>query len=176
MRNSLIGQTIRPDDLMGALGMSRATMDSARVAGALVGATLSTALGVPATYAFVVIFYAVGLALTFGIAQRPSAPDPSASPRRAVAGPSGWRSQEVVHVDDARGTGDDAAASHQPDGLSPPAALLPYVAQRIITSTPRGSDSWWPAFPSACSPRSAWCSRAPRHPERATLRAPRSGT
>jgi MFS family permease len=41
MRNTLIGETIPADHLMGALGMSRATMDSARVAGALAGAGLS---------------------------------------------------------------------------------------------------------------------------------------
>ena len=34
MRNSLIGETIPPPHLMGALGLSRATMDSARVGGA----------------------------------------------------------------------------------------------------------------------------------------------
>ena len=45
MRNALIGETIPPDHLMGALGMSRATMDSARVGGALAGAGLSTMLG-----------------------------------------------------------------------------------------------------------------------------------
>jgi MFS family permease len=33
MRNSLIGETIPPAHLVGALGVSRATMDSARVAG-----------------------------------------------------------------------------------------------------------------------------------------------
>src|SRR5437879_4718917 len=35
LRNSLIGETIPPDDLIGALGLSRASVDSARVAGAL---------------------------------------------------------------------------------------------------------------------------------------------
>ena len=48
MRHSLIGETIPPEHLMGALGLSRATMDSARIAGALAGAGLSTALGVGA--------------------------------------------------------------------------------------------------------------------------------
>jgi MFS family permease len=49
MRNSLIGETIPPAHLVGALGVSRATMDSARVAGALAGAALSTssASGIP---------------------------------------------------------------------------------------------------------------------------------
>ena len=41
MRNTLIGETIPPGHLMGALGMSRAIMDTARVAGALAGAGLS---------------------------------------------------------------------------------------------------------------------------------------
>ena len=53
MRNALIGETIPPDHLMGALGMSRATMDSARVGGALAGAGLSTMLGIGLTYVFV---------------------------------------------------------------------------------------------------------------------------
>ena len=35
MRNTLIGDTIPRDQLMGAVGMSRMTMDSARVAGVL---------------------------------------------------------------------------------------------------------------------------------------------
>jgi hypothetical protein len=49
MRNTLIGETIPPAALMGALGMSRATSDSARVGGALAGAGLSTLLGVGVT-------------------------------------------------------------------------------------------------------------------------------
>jgi len=37
MRNVLVGQTMRPEMLMGALGISRTTSDTARVAGALAG-------------------------------------------------------------------------------------------------------------------------------------------
>src|SRR5947207_12902913 len=70
MRNSLIGETIPPDHLMGALGMSRATMDSARVGGALAGAGLSAMLGVGLTYVAVTALYVASLALTFGVAQR----------------------------------------------------------------------------------------------------------
>src|SRR5262245_59503875 len=50
MRNSLIGDTIPRVHLMGAIGMSRATMDSARVAGALAGATLTSTLGMAGVY------------------------------------------------------------------------------------------------------------------------------
>jgi hypothetical protein len=92
MRNSLIGATIPPAHLMGALGLSRATMDSARVAGALAGAALSTVLGLGYTYVFVVSLYVASLALTFGVARRPPVPDPGASPRGvSLPGPSGWR-------------------------------------------------------------------------------------
>ena len=81
MRNTLIGETIPPAHLMGALGLSRATMDSARIAGALAGAGLSTALGLGLTYLFVTSFYLASLALTFGVSRRPPAADPAAAPR-----------------------------------------------------------------------------------------------
>ncbi|HEX6080536.1 MAG TPA: MFS transporter, partial [Methylomirabilota bacterium] len=78
MRNALIGETIPPAHLVGALGMSRATMDSARVGGALAGAGLSTALGIGCTYLFVTTFYAASLLLTFRIARARPVPDPAA--------------------------------------------------------------------------------------------------
>lgn len=100
MRTSLIGETIPPAHLMGAIGMSRATQDSARVAGALAGAGLSTILGLGSTYLFVTGFYLASLGLTFGVSRRPPVPDPGASPRAAVLSPSRWRDLEdgVVHI------------------------------------------------------------------------------
>ncbi|MGH7374068.1 MAG: MFS transporter [Candidatus Rokuibacteriota bacterium] len=79
IRNTLIGETIPSGQLMGALGMSRATMDSARVAGALAGAGLSTLLGLGVSYMVVTTFYVVSLALTFGVARRPLLVDPGAA-------------------------------------------------------------------------------------------------
>jgi MFS family permease len=101
MRNTLIGETITPAHLMGALGLSRATMDSARVAGALAGAGLSTLLGIGYTYLFVTSFYVASLVLTFGVSRRPPVPDPGASPRGfSILGPSRWRDLKagLVHV------------------------------------------------------------------------------
>src|SRR4029077_5590385 len=83
MRNSLIGETIAPPHLMGALALSRATMDSARVCGALAGAGLSTVLGLGLTYLVVTTFYLAGLALTFRIPRPAPVPDPAAPPRPA---------------------------------------------------------------------------------------------
>jgi MFS family permease len=88
MRNTLIGETIPAGHLMGALGMSRATADSARVAGALAGAGLSTLLGLGASYVFVTSFYLVSLALTFGVARRPLLVDPGAAATPSGPSPS----------------------------------------------------------------------------------------
>ena len=76
MRNALIGDTIPRDHLMGALGMSRATMDSARIAGALAGASLSATLGVGRAYLVVTGFYIASLALTFGVSRQRPVPAP----------------------------------------------------------------------------------------------------
>ncbi|HEV2057047.1 MAG TPA: MFS transporter [Methylomirabilota bacterium] len=81
LRNSLIGETIPSQHLMGAVGLSRATTDSARVIGALAGAELSTVLGIGPTYLLVTVFYAASLALTFGVARRHPVPDPGGAPR-----------------------------------------------------------------------------------------------
>jgi MFS family permease len=78
MRNALIGETIPPGHLVGALGMSRATMDSARIGGALAGAGLSTVLGIGYTYVVVTAFYAASLLLTLRIARARPVFDPAA--------------------------------------------------------------------------------------------------
>ena len=96
MRNALIGETIPPPHLMSAVGLSRVTMDSARIFGALGGAALSTVLGLGPTYVLVTIFYVASFALTFGVARRPVTPDPAqtwrgASSSVAVASPSRGR-------------------------------------------------------------------------------------
>ena len=57
LRNILVGETMSSSDLMGALGLSRATMDSARVVGALAGAALFASLGLGAAYVLVVALY-----------------------------------------------------------------------------------------------------------------------
>lgn len=139
MRNALIGETIPPDHLMGALGMSRATMDSARVGGALAGAGLSTMLGIGLTYVFVTCFYLASLALTFGVARARPVPDfasPSSYPL-PLSGARDWGWGElkdgVAHI------------LIRPQLLAPmwlaflinltayPASggLLPYIAQRV---------------------------------------------
>jgi len=69
MRNALIGDTIPAERLMNAMGISRTTLDSARIAGALIGAGLFSQFGIANAYAVVTAFYAASLALTFGVSR-----------------------------------------------------------------------------------------------------------
>ncbi len=71
IRYSLVGETIPSKRLMGAMGVSRTTTDSARVAGALAGASLVATLGMAPAYTAVTILYAVSMLLTLGTARRP---------------------------------------------------------------------------------------------------------
>ncbi|MDA0785011.1 MAG: MFS transporter [Proteobacteria bacterium] len=75
IRYSLVGETIPSGQLMRAMGVSRTTTDSARVAGALAGASLVATLGMAPAYTAVTILYAVSTLLTFGTARRPQTED-----------------------------------------------------------------------------------------------------
>lgn len=70
LRNLLVGETMPADYLMRAMGVSRTTADSARIVGALSGATLVAALGSGLAYVAVCGVYAVCLALTLGVGIR----------------------------------------------------------------------------------------------------------
>lgn len=81
IRNVLIAETMPSERLMQAIPLSRITMDSARAAGALSGGGLMLALGMTTAYAAVVLFYALGVALTLCVRSRkPSAPPSGAKP------------------------------------------------------------------------------------------------
>ena len=60
----LIADTMPPEQLTGAMGMSRITSDSARIAGALTGAGLFAWLGMGPAYIVIASFYAAGAFLT----------------------------------------------------------------------------------------------------------------
>lgn len=72
MRSVLVGQTMRPEMLMGALGLSRTTSDTARVAGALAGAGGVALIGMGAAYVIVTSMYVAAVLLTLGVAGRSS--------------------------------------------------------------------------------------------------------
>lgn len=82
MRSVLVGQTMRPEMLMGALGLNRTTVDTARVAGALAGAGGVALIGMGPAYVLVTLMYVAAAALSAGIAGRPAG---HAAPKRPLA-------------------------------------------------------------------------------------------
>lgn len=183
LRNSLIGETIPPQHLMGAVGLSRATMDSARVAGALAGAGLSTVLGIGAAYLLITTLYVTSGALTFGVARRHPVPDPGEAPRAvspgiptvAMSSPSSGRDLKdgLLHV------------LRTPALLAPmwlaflinltayPVSngLLPYVAKNIYLVDARGLG-WLVAsfaFGGLLGSITTVATGGPRRPERSML-------
>tara|TARA_A100001037_G_scaffold306316_1_gene350659 strand:+ start:578 stop:1885 length:1308 start_codon:yes stop_codon:yes gene_type:complete len=72
IRYALVGETIPAGQMVGAMGISRTTSDSARVAGALAGAGLVATLGMAYAYMAVTALYVVSFLLTLGTARRPA--------------------------------------------------------------------------------------------------------
>ena len=96
MRNSLIGDTMPPGRLMNALGLSRTTQDSARIAGALAGAGLFSVLGIGAAYIFVTAFYLASFLLTLGVSNaRPTQGAGEQAADGSAVRPSFWREMRV---------------------------------------------------------------------------------
>ena len=71
LRNLLIGQTMRPEALMGAIGLSRTTADMAKVAGAFAGAGGVALIGMGAAYVIVTALYVSAFLLSLGVARSP---------------------------------------------------------------------------------------------------------
>jgi MFS family permease len=65
LRGALIADTMPPAVLTAAIGLSRTTSDSARIAGALTGAGLFAVIGIGPSYVVVTLFYILGAVLTF---------------------------------------------------------------------------------------------------------------
>jgi len=68
MRASLVGETMPASLWMKAMSISRTTMDSARIAGAIAGAGLAATLGMGPAYAVVATLYAASFFLTRQVA------------------------------------------------------------------------------------------------------------
>ena len=71
MRQALVAQTMRPDALLGALGISRTTSDTAKIAGALAGTAGVALTGMAAAYAVVTAMYIAAFLLSLGVAGSP---------------------------------------------------------------------------------------------------------
>ena len=98
MRHALVGQTMRPDTLLSALGISRTTSDSARVAGAIAGTGGVALLGMGPAYLVVTAMYVGAFLLSLGVAgsprQRTAAAHPLADLKQAFV--YVWRKPELL--------------------------------------------------------------------------------
>ncbi|HEU4921992.1 MAG TPA: MFS transporter [Burkholderiales bacterium] len=83
MRHVLVGQTVQPGMLLAALGISRTTSDTARVAGALTGTAGVALVGMGPAYAVVTGMYIAAFALSLGVAGAP--PAKGAAPAHPLA-------------------------------------------------------------------------------------------
>jgi hypothetical protein len=92
MRHVLVGQTMRRDMLMGALGISRTTSDSARVAGAIAGTGGVALVGMGPAYAMVAALYVAAFLLSLGVAAPPPGDGKEARAQEVLAG-----LREAVH-------------------------------------------------------------------------------
>jgi len=90
VRSALIAETMPANTMVSALSMSRTTTDSARVAGALAGATLFTFFGMAPAYMIIVSFYVVGVLLMLGDTTPLRHVSLAMTPEEA-AGKSPWR-------------------------------------------------------------------------------------
>jgi predicted MFS family arabinose efflux permease len=72
MRHVLVGQTMRPETLMGALAISRTTSDTARIAGALAGTGGVALIGMGPAYVAVSAIYVGAFLLSLGVARQPA--------------------------------------------------------------------------------------------------------
>jgi predicted MFS family arabinose efflux permease len=97
MRHALVAQTMRPDVLLGALGVSRTTSDTARVAGAIAGTGGVALIGMGPAYAVVTAMYVAAFLLSLGVAgAQPRAR--GAAPGAAAAHPVADLTQAFVYV------------------------------------------------------------------------------
>ncbi len=183
MRNSLIGDTIPRDHLMEALGMSRTTIDSARVVGALAGAGLTSSLGIGGAYVFVATFYVASLALTFGVSRGRPIPDPSEGGDARSRGarspslprPSNWRelSEGLVYVWTTPKLLAAMCLAFLVNLTAYPVSsgLLPYVARDVylIDATGLGWLVGSFSFGALLGSIAMVVTRRPRHPERSMI-------
>jgi hypothetical protein len=72
MRHVLVGQTMRPEALMGALAVSRTTSDTARIAGAIAGTGGVALIGMGPAYIVVSAIYVSAFLLSLGVAGAPA--------------------------------------------------------------------------------------------------------
>jgi MFS family permease len=90
LRGALIADTMPPAMLTAAMGIGRTTSDTARIFGALTGASLFAAIGIGPSYVAITVFYIFGAILTWNAVMPKSAAAEEAAAEAAEIKPSPW--------------------------------------------------------------------------------------
>ena len=91
IRSAFMAGILPRELLMSAMALERTTMDTARIAGALVGAGLFAAIGMGPTYIMIVALYAIGAMLTAAAGWVAPRPTQSVAVKPVAARLSFWR-------------------------------------------------------------------------------------
>jgi len=86
MRHVLVGHTMRPEALMGALALSRTTSDMARVAGAIAGTGGVALIGMGPAYLVVAALYVAAFLLSLGVSAPPRVAAERTQANQVIAG------------------------------------------------------------------------------------------
>jgi MFS family permease len=97
VRGALVATIMPHDQLIGAISISRTTMDTARIAGALSGAALFAALGMGPAYVAITGLYVLGTLLTFCVVA-PWKPHPVDASSAALRSPLRDLKEGVAYV------------------------------------------------------------------------------
>ena len=100
IRFAVIGNTMPPGVLMGAMSVSRTTQDSARIMGALTGAGIFALLGMGPALSVIAFLYATSFVLSLRVSSERPGNAHAAASGNAPAQPSHWRDLKdaIVHV------------------------------------------------------------------------------
>lgn len=147
MRTALVGATVPPQHLMAAMGLSRTSMDSAKVAGALAGAAVVAAFGMVAAYCAITLIHLTGALLTLKVdAGRHAPPAPAATPAPHAAPasqrPSPWHELRaglayVWHTPQLLAAMGVAALVNF-SAFPFTGGLMPYIAREVFALDQRG--------------------------------------
>jgi len=129
MRSALVSQIVPPHQIVGAMGVSRTTSDSARVVGALAGAGIFTALGMGPSYMAITAFYLAGLFLNWWFV--PAGRRDPFTPARPAFLPEVWEGLRYVRRTPVLMAGMALAFLVNLTAYPTTLGLLPYVAREI---------------------------------------------
>ena len=142
MRGALLADIMPPEHLVSAVGLSRTTLDSARIVGALTGSGLFAALGIGPAYVAIVCLYLAGTILTWCVAP-PAKPFGMASRKPTESSASAFLhelKEGIVHAWSGPGMRAALCIAFLANLTAFPLTngLMPYVAREIFHTDQTG--------------------------------------